>query len=291
MQLWCKAPEMWGRLRNFIPLHPTDMVTRSFRVLFFSQLQANCLFNAKRYRNDDVITWTNSKTLFVIVQLVRSAPPPPPLARREAKTNCKGEISLFSVQHKFSQIPTKWHCKLKETFSAARWNEVCRSDKKGGIQRFILTLVPCNEKHDTTPPGYCSLACMWALSVVICCAYVGWTKWDASSLWVWNDCDKKKKKKKSSINSTVSKKNKLKSNLWPECNARQMYIVCWGCRRRCVANVSEWSEVQEEEICREEGQRWGGTRYRENWKSVEKGTTFVFLSFLETTIFTKRLLL
>lgn len=146
-------------------------VENSFGVLI--ELQANCSFNAevKRYRNHNVFIWTNSKTFsffFVIVQLVRWAecarsPPPHP---SEAKTNWK-ESSWFSVQHKFSQIPT-WRKVTKRDVQCCSMEWGMQKRKKKGDTAVRTYTCPCSENTTWLSPLRLVTAHMWPLSVMIC---------------------------------------------------------------------------------------------------------------------------
>lgn len=138
-------------VRQTEKLHPLTWwhVEGSFSVF---KLQANCSFNAKRYRNHNVFCLNKQQDIFfcncATCMLGRMHAFPSSAAKwskKQKKLNkLKGEIScFFSVQHKFSQIP-KWR---KGTLSTKRDVQCCsvewgmQKQKKKGIQRSVLTLV------------------------------------------------------------------------------------------------------------------------------------------------------
>lgn len=154
-------------------------------------------------------------------------------------------------------------------------------------------------KHNmtlTTPPGYCSHVAskrydMSADSHVEC------TKLGRRRLNSWgfenNDPKEKRKSWKKNFNK-LNSVTELNCNLWPECYARQMYIMCWGCRGDVFWMFRSDLRYRRRKYAREKNfhRGWQMKRYKiqagkqrsgNQWKRKRKK------SFLETTNFTTRL--
>lgn len=161
-------------------------------------------------------------------------------------------------------------------------------------------------KHNmtlTTPPGYCSHVAskrydMSAGSHVECTKLGRRRRLLISRFRKQRPKRKMKKLKEKKNFNKLNSVTELNCNLWPECYARQMYIMCWGCRGDVFWMFRSDLRYRRRKYAREKNfhRGWQMERYKiqagkqrsgNQWKRKKKKKS----SFLETTNFTTRLCL